>query len=203
MIIVFEGLDNAGKTTVAEKLEISLIHAGFDVDYTREFQTPIGILMKELYEQDRMDATMKSYLFAADRHMRLLQCLGDYRKDTDWKEKTKNKVVIFDRYYQSAIAYRKADGIDERWIDEINSIFPRPDLAFYIDITAKTSVARNTTEKFNFIYSEEFLEKVRKNYLEMDMIRLDGETLSEDDLFCSIDRIVKSHLAVCHIPHSD
>lgn len=81
MIIVFEGLDNAGKTTLAEKLEVSLIKDGYDVNYTREFQTPVGLLIKELYGQGKMDATMKSYLFAADRHMRLWSFL----MISDWR----------------------------------------------------------------------------------------------------------------------
>lgn len=200
MIIVFEGLDNAGKTTLAEKLEVSLIKDGYDVNYTREFQTPVGLLIKELYGQGKMDATMKSYLFAADRHMRLLQCIGDYRRSERWKEEIKSKVIIFDRYYQSAVAYRKAEGIDANWIEVINSIFPEPDLAFYLDITPETSISRNSDAKFNFIYSKEFLGRVREQYLSMNMIKIDGENVLPDDLFCLIEKMIKKHLTACKFP---
>lgn len=75
------------------------------------------------------------------------------------------KVMLFDRYVPSALAYCMAEGIDKNWIININSVFPKADIGFFIDITPEESVKRNTDTKFNIKVSPEHLAKVRKAYL--------------------------------------
>lgn len=72
-----------------------------------------------------------------------------------------SKIILFDRYYQSALAYRMAENIDKNWVKNINRIFREPDMIFYIDITPQESIRRNTDTKFNIIETEEYLQKVR------------------------------------------
>ena len=76
-----------------------------------------------------------------------------------------NKIMLFDRYVPSAIAYRMSEGVDKNFITNINSIFPKADIGFFIDITPDESIKRNSNTKFNIRYTEEQLRKVRESYL--------------------------------------
>ena len=93
-------------------------------------------------------------------------------------EDLKNKILLFDRYVPSAIAYRMAEGVDKNFVLNINSVFPKADIGFFIDITPEESVKRNTDTKFNIKSSTEHLDKVRREYLsildENNLIYIDG-----------------------------
>ncbi len=86
--------------------------------------------------------------------------------------------MLFDRYVPSAIAYRMAEGVDKNFVLNINSVFPKADIGFFIDITPEESVKRNTDTKFNIKSSTEHLNKVRREYLsildENNLIYVDG-----------------------------
>lgn len=60
----------------------------------------------------------------------------------------------------------------------INSVFPKADIGFFIDITPEESVNRNTDTKFNIKSSVEHLGEVRKAYSsilnENNLIYIDG-----------------------------
>ncbi|MBS5103802.1 MAG: hypothetical protein KHZ04_03695 [Dorea sp.] len=110
-------------------------------DFTREFETNIGREIKEMSKAGVLDPVLKTYLFAADRYIRTKIYEEDYN----------SKIILFDRYYQSALAYRMAENIDKNWVKNINRIFREPDMIFYIDITPQESIRRNTDTKFNII----------------------------------------------------
>lgn len=116
-----------------------------------------------------LDSILKAYLFATDRYIRMKNITND-----DFKE----KIMLFDRYVPSALAYRMAEGVDKNWVANINSIFPKADLGFFIDITPEESIRRNTDTKFNIKASAEHLAKVRNAYLsiinENNLIHVNG-----------------------------
>ena len=91
-------------------------------------------------KEGTLDPILKAYLFATDRYIRM--------KNID-QEDLKNKIMLFDRYVPSALAYRMAEGVDKNWVTNINSVFPKADIGFFIDITPNESVNRNTNAKFN------------------------------------------------------
>ena len=141
MLVILEGLDNTGKTTIAKMLMQYYKIQGKNAILAKELSTPVGEQIKQLSREGKLTPELKSYLFPADRRL-LLDGLGKIEKDD---------IVIFDRYVPSAIAYRMADGIDKN--------FPRHDLGFYIDITPDESIRRNTDQKFNIRYSFDQLDK--------------------------------------------
>lgn len=169
MLVVFEGLDNCGKTTIVEKLKDYYTEQGIIAEFTREFETDVGKLIKKMSQENQLDSILKSYLFAADRQIRTrIYSEEDYQ----------NKIILFDRYYHSAVAYRMAEGISKEWVMSLNSVFKKPDIGFYIDITPEESVRRNTDSKFNIKASAEHLSKVRNAYLSFindeNLIYIDG-----------------------------
>lgn len=157
MIIVLEGIDNAGKTTVAKMLYNYFSSKGVKVSISRELTTKVGDLIKSSVKNEGLSPITKAFLFAADRQIRLEQ-LGDICNSEE--------IIIFDRYLHSAVVYREAEGLDGSWVKELNRYIPHSDFSFYIDITPEESIRRNTDTKFNIHYTLEHLAKVRKSYMD-------------------------------------
>lgn len=180
MLVILEGLDNTGKTTIAKMLMQYYKIQGKNAILAKELSTPVGEQIKQLSKEGKLTPELKSYLFPADRRL-LLDGLGKIKEED---------IVIFDRYVPSAIAYRMADRIEKEWVQGINKNFPKHDLGFYIDITPDESIKRNTDQKFNIRYSHEHLERVRKAYKSI----LEEYSLEEIDGSQSINDIFK-HIA--------
>ena len=156
MLVIFEGLDNCGKTTLVQMIKDYYLKLGIDAEISKEFETNIGKELKKMAKEGTLDPILKAYLFATDRYIRMKNIR---------QEDLKNKIMLFDRYVPSALAYRMAEGVDKNWVTNINSDFPKADIGFFIDITSDESVNRNTDTKFNIKTTPEHLEKVRSAYL--------------------------------------
>ena len=156
MLVIFEGLDNCGKTTLVEMIKNYYLNIGVDAEISKEFETNIGRELKQMAKEGTLDPILKAYLFATDRYIRMKNIK---------LEDLKNKVMQFDRYVPTAIAYRMADGVHKDWVTNINSVFQKADIGFFIDITPNESVKRNTDTKFNIKATPEHLNKVRDAYL--------------------------------------
>ena len=154
-IIIFEGLDNAGKTTLISSLYEKLFSQGFRVVQSKELSTMIGAAFKIGLQNGIYSPINKTLLFASDRQERIEEILEDDSCD----------IVLFDRYYYSAIVYRMVEGLDESWIKAVNKFNPKEDLGFYIDITPEESFKRRIDTKFNLPYSLEQLKKIRGYYM--------------------------------------
>lgn len=154
MIVVLEGIDNCGKTTISELLAQYFREKGRAVFISKELTTSVGSIVKNVSDTSFLSPIMKTFLFAADRQLRL-----------EGIKKDEYDVLIFDRYLYSAIAYREAEGLDGRWVREVNRFIPPFDIGFYIDISPEESIRRNTDSKFNIHYTPEYLSCVRNSYL--------------------------------------
>lgn len=155
MIIALEGIDNAGKTSIAEKLMSYFLGKGKQAIISKELTTRVGSTIKEGFKNEELSPISKAFLFAADRQIRIEQLK---------EELTDDKIIIFDRYIYSAVVYREAEGMEGNWVKEINRNVPQSDVCIYIDITPDESLRRNTDTKFNIHYTLEHLEKVRDAY---------------------------------------
>lgn len=72
-----------------------------------------------------------------------------------------SKVILSDRSFISSLAYQEpAD-----WIKQINKYAKEPDLVLLLDVDVKTSV--NRCSKKDEFENEEFLSKVKANYLDL------------------------------------
>lgn len=156
MLVIFEGLDNCGKTTLVQMIKDYYLELGIDSEISKEFETNIGRELKNMAKEGTLDPILKAYLFATDRYIRMKNIT---------QEDLKNKIMLFDRYVPSALAYRMAEGVDKNWVTNINSVFPKADIGFFIDITPNESVNRNINTKFNIKMAPEHLGKVRNAYL--------------------------------------
>ena len=159
ILIVFEGIDGAGKSTQAETLLKMLQGRGYDVAYFRE--PSMGKWGREIKKKalhpDSISPEEELNLFLKDRKENVKKNL---KPALD-----KRKIVILDRYYYSTIAYQGAKGINKRLIKSMNEEFAiEPDLIFILDIDPKKGLERikNRKKKDRLFEREEYLVKVRK-----------------------------------------
>ena len=71
MLVIFEGLDNCGKTTLVEMIKKYYLSHNIDAEISKEFETNIGIELKNMAKAGTLDPILKAYLFAADRYIRM------------------------------------------------------------------------------------------------------------------------------------
>lgn len=137
-LIVFEGIDGTGKTTVAAALAERLRAAGLAVVTTREPWTSVhGVALRKLLaaaeRTTRGDEELA--LFHADRAEHVAQVVAPALARGDW--------VVQDRTYWSTAAYQGARGVPVAEIlARSAAIAPKPDLTLLLQLAPERALAR-------------------------------------------------------------
>lgn len=158
MIIVIEGGDQAGKLTQSTMLEKALKKRKIKTKlfHFPDYKTPVGKeIRKYLDGKRKFPPQVIHCLLAANRWEKLDEIL-------DAQEK--NSVVIMNRYYHSNIVYGLANGMKEKWLENLDAGLPKADLVILLDVTQKESFKRQKTNRDKFEKNEEFLRKISKIY---------------------------------------
>ena len=162
MYIVLEGIDGAGKSTQTELLNDWLVSEGYNTKKIVEPTTSdIGkVIRNELMNPEStndINQQRLTLLFAADR----LTLKEEILK----AKESKDMIIISDRSFYSSICYQNNSSVDKNWIYDVNLHTPRPDLTILLDLDEKDAITRcDKEEAFENI---QFLEKTRKNYLNL------------------------------------
>ena len=159
LLVVFEGLDQSGKQTQAEKLRDRLAAAGRAVRLLSfpSYDTHLGAEIGQLLHGGReYGADTAQLLYIANRF--------------EWKpeiemELARGTVVVCDRYQASSIAYGEAFGLDPVWLADIQKYLPQPDLTVLLDIDPQVSASRKTANRDKFERDLALLGRVRQSYL--------------------------------------
>jgi dTMP kinase len=159
VLIAFEGLDQSGKQTQAERLGAQLSADGCAVHQLSfpDYTTAIGAELGRALQGERdYAADVMQLLYVANRY--------EYRPQIDaWL--AAGAVVIADRYLASSVAYGEAQGLDPLWLEEIQRFLPRPDLTLLLDIAPETSLSRKQVDRDRFERDLPLLARVRESYL--------------------------------------
>lgn len=166
-LIVLEGIDGSGKTTLGRALAQSL-GAVFTAEPSEGF---VGDALRRAGEEEG-HPLLEALLFVADR-------AHHTHRMVDWLEEGRD--VVCDRYYASTLAYQTAalgEGL-RPWLRELNDkVIIRPDATLLLDIDPDEGMARvnsrGGTSKFEKLG---YLREVRRQYLR----------LAEEDGFIIID----------------
>ncbi|HEX7274630.1 MAG TPA: dTMP kinase [Nitrososphaeraceae archaeon] len=154
-IIVFEGIDKAGKTTQAKLLEKKLGRKCVRIDFPN-YSTPIGKEIRQFLDGKRdYPDEVKMMLLSANRWE---------RKDEIEKIVGKGTTVIMNRYYQSNLVYGISKGLKLDWLLSLDKDMPKADLVIVIDIKPKTLVSRSKNVVDTFEKDLELIRRVKKNY---------------------------------------
>ena len=162
-LIVFEGIDGSGKTSLSRMFQAYLLSAGTQAVWLREpTDSPLGQKIRRLAQDEDAIAIQEELdLFIADRRWDVqANILPALRSGT---------TVIMDRYYYSNACYQGARGLDMEDILRANREFaPEPDIVFIIDVEVKRALARIDRARAGvarLFEKKDFLEKVRARYL--------------------------------------
>lgn len=159
MLIVFEGIDGAGKSTQASLLADKLKKNGFSVILTSEpTDGPLGQKIRQL--KTRLTPLEEMKLFTEDRKGHVRDVILPALKE--------GKIVVCDRYLYSSAAYQGALGIDPFAIMETNLEFaPRPDITFFLDLSIENAfnrIIQNRGAPLSPYETRGNLKKVREIY---------------------------------------
>jgi len=159
LLVVFEGLDQSGKQTQAERLRDRLVAAGRTVrllsfpSYETYIGGEIGRALKG--ERDYAADTMQ-LLYVANRF--------EWKPEIE-RELASGTVVVCDRYLASSVAYGEAFGLDGQWLADIQRYLPPPDLTVLLDIAPQVSASRKTADRDKYERDLALLARVRESYL--------------------------------------
>src|SRR5690606_2635451 len=138
MLIVFEGLDGSGKTSLIQ-LTKERLQQRLDI----EVHTTSELGRKEWWSTGARTAVM-----AARNQQEQLNIIIDARL-THWesvlqKLLTDDQVVLMDRYLLSTMAYQGCATISYDWLlsHHVTRGLPKPDLTFYLDLPVNTALQR-------------------------------------------------------------
>ncbi len=134
-LVVFEGVDGAGKSTQLNLLSETLEKAKHLWIKTREpTDGPWGRKIRASAQSERMSPHDELAAFVADRRQHVAEVIAP--------QLAAGKIVLLDRYYFSTVAYQGARGLS---VDEVylaNAFAPEPDLLFVFDLDPKVGLER-------------------------------------------------------------
>jgi dTMP kinase len=139
LFIALEGLDGAGKTTLAHKLCDYLKEKQKDPLYVKEpTNSSYGLKIRELSKTGRLNLSPANELelFVKDRAY-------DVKKNIK-PALLAGRTVIADRYIVSNLAYQGALGLSSQTILKANQDFPWPNLTIILDIEPGDGLFRVT-----------------------------------------------------------
>ena len=194
-IIVFEGIDGSGKSTVCRRVAEALRSEGLRAEATAEpTREGVGAFIRS-GSAGRISQRAESLLFTADRYEHTAAMT---------KSASEGAVVLCDRYYASTIAYQSAkldgDSADLEWLMGLCEPFvPVPDAVILLDVDPERSLERVCVrgEEGSKFENLPFLTQVRGAYLELadrygyEVVDSSG---TEDEVFDAVMRIVREVL---------
>jgi dTMP kinase len=189
-IIVFEGIDKAGKTTQAKLLEKKLGSKCVRIDFP-DYSTPVGKEIKQFLDGKRnYPDEVKMMLLSANRWE---------KKGEIEKMVSKGTTVIMNRYYQSNLVYGISKGLKLDWLLSLDKGLPKADLVIVIDIHPKTLVSRSKNVVDTFEKDLELIRRVKKNYRilanKFNWRTVEGEK-SVDEVQSQVLRIVRKFVKI-------
>jgi dTMP kinase len=173
LLVAFEGLDQSGKETQAERLRDRLVEAGRQVRLLSFpfYDTPIGTEIRQALHGDReWGADVMQLLYIANRYE---------ARPLIERELAQGVILVCDRYMASSIAYGETQGLDASWLRDVQRFLPPPDLTFLLDIAPDVSARRKTTDRDKYERDLMLLARVRESYLRQaaadGWVRLDAD----------------------------
>lgn len=194
LLIVVEGTDGAGKSTHVNMLSQYIKDKcyGCTVSQWKTSRLISGVI-NEAKERNMLNTTTFSLLYAADYTDRLENEVIPALKA--------GFVVLMDRYVYTAYVRDSVRGCNIKWLENLYSFAPKPDLVFYLDVPVDVLIKRliakdgaldyfesgrdiglSTDIYRSFeIYQKRCLEEYKQLMKEYDFFKIDG-TLPKEEI---------------------
>jgi len=187
-LIVFEGIDGAGKTTVHKALK-ERMRGRDDIVFSCEpTDGEYGRKVREALRKRNVSAEELLFLFMQDRIQHVKNVVVPLLKE--------GKVVVLDRYYLSTVAYQVSQLFSLEELLFLNGLFfPIPDLVVYFEMPIERALERLKRRSMNLsvFEREEKLREVAENYeriLQYFEVKRVSALLPVEELADEVERIV-------------
>ena len=157
-LIAFEGLDQSGKQTQAERLRDRLKQDGRKARLVSfpDYGTSIGEeIARALQGEREYGADVMQLLYVANRYERK----PDLQRWLDG-----GLVLVCDRYAASSVAYGEAFGLDPAWLSDMQRFLPPASLTIMLDIAPETAAGRKSADRDRYERDLALLGRVRESY---------------------------------------
>lgn len=135
LLIAVEGIDGAGKTTLARALGEGFRRAGIPVTVSKEpTQGPWGSILRASAADGRLTPEEELRYLLLDREQHVQQLINPALHN--------DEVVILDRYYPSNVAYQGAAGLNVDDLLAKNAFAPVPDVVLVLDLDPSEGLRR-------------------------------------------------------------
>lgn len=205
LLIVIEGIDGAGKSTLAQNLAYKLQTDGHETVLTKEpGGSSLGKQLREILQTQLMPITpiAEYLLFAADR--------AQHMQDVVKPALKRGAIVISDRMADSSLAYQGyGRGIDKNNIRLVNSWAMQtiePDIVLYLKISAHDAAHRikkrtilTTFEKEHSTFVEKLITGFETIFAQRtNVITIDGTLSAEQVTAQAYEAIHSWHQSIAH-----
>ena len=162
--IVIEGIDQSGKKTQSLLLKNRLKKKGYKVGYISfpKYNTTIGKLVRKCLRDDKISVEISHILLSANRWEAEKE-IRELLEEMDF--------LVCNRYRDSNIAYGLANGLEKKWLENLDLGLPKPDLTILIDIPITESVIRKTKNRDRYEKNKKFLKNVKSRYMKLATMR--------------------------------
>ena len=177
LLIVLEGIDQCGKTTVSKLLKNKLEELNLKtiIQTFPDKSTLIGNVINSYLQGNTKLSPQESHL---------LYSINRHEKKNFMEDKLYNNYnIICDRYIFSGIAYSLANGLDYDFCLNTEQYLIKPDLTFYFDISISETNKRRKSLKTDIYETSNFQSKVKEAYSKIknnDWIIINAEQTPEE-----------------------
>jgi dTMP kinase len=158
LLIAFEGLDQSGKQTQAERLRDHFKEHGRKSRLVSfpDYGTSIGEEIARALSNERdYDADVMQLLYVANR----------YEKRPELQRWIDGGLILVaDRYTASSVAYGEAFGLDPAWLTDMQRFLPPAALTILLDIAPATAVTRKSVDRDRYERDLAMQARVRESY---------------------------------------
>lgn len=161
-LIAIDGIDGAGKTTLARRLCAELGHGGTHVVVSKEpTHGQWGNRLRESAASGRLAPLDEVRYLLLDRREHVDTLIAPAL--------VRGGCVILDRYYPSMVAYQGAAGLDTDILLQSNDFAPRADVLLILDLSPAEGLARIRArgDQPNAFETSATLEAARRIFLAM------------------------------------
>jgi dTMP kinase len=150
LMVAFEGGDAVGKNTQSKLLAQRI---GATLFSSPDYSTPTGQEIAKTWD----NMLVRQALFAANRYESARKVLDALAKGP----------VVHDRYMLSSVIFGTVEGLDEKWLWEVQSFLPQPRIHILIDLAVDEGFRRRPERRDANERSREKQQAVRREYLQV------------------------------------
>lgn len=158
MIIVVEGFDQAGKMTQSKLLAkfFKTKNMKSKIFSFPDYHTPIGKEIRRYLNGSRSFPPQVIHCLLAANRWEKAEEIRDALSE--------NNVVIMNRYYQSNLVYGTVNGLDMKWLENLDDGLPKEDIVILLDVNVTDSFSRKKEKRDKFEENMEFAQKISGTY---------------------------------------